>query len=108
MQEVKRGASAEIAGLEKRRSAIEKELANLTNAVALTGGSPAVMDQIVKREREREEISSKLAVIGRGAFEDRVDSGSSSPPGCPRFRIYWRPTPTKPRRSLPGTPRPSC
>jgi hypothetical protein len=73
VQEAKRGASTEIVVLEKRRSAIEKELANLTNAVALTGGSPAVMDQIVKREREREEISSRLAAIGASAFEDRVE-----------------------------------
>jgi hypothetical protein len=72
VREQKRGASAELTALEKRRAVIDKELRNLTGAIAATGGSQAVMAAIVAREQERAEIASMLASVGKDAFEDRV------------------------------------
>jgi len=72
VRDAERGASTEVAMLEKRRGVIEKELQNLALAVAATAGSPTVMAEIVTRERELREIASKLASVGQDAFKDRV------------------------------------
>jgi hypothetical protein len=66
-------ASGEMATLEKRRAEIEQELINLTEAIAVTKGSKAVMAAVVQREQEREEILSKLASIGRDSFEKQMN-----------------------------------
>jgi hypothetical protein len=73
IREAKLGASAELVALQKRRAEIEQELVNLTEAIAATKGSRAVMNAIVQREQEREAISSKLAAIGRDSFEQQLD-----------------------------------
>jgi site-specific DNA recombinase len=73
VREAKRQVSAEVAGLNKRRDEIQRELVRLTDAVARTGGSTAVLDAIVAREEEREEINSRMAAAGKAGFEERVD-----------------------------------
>jgi site-specific DNA recombinase len=72
VRETKRGASAELATLERRLAVIEKELGNLARVIAATGGSPAVIAEIVVRDREREDIVYKLASLGKDAFEDHL------------------------------------
>jgi site-specific DNA recombinase len=73
MREAKRNVSGEVAALEKRRGEIEQELVNLTEAIAATRGSQAVMTAIVQREREREDVCAKLASVGRDSFEKQTD-----------------------------------